>query len=238
MSPAGLLGIARDAGTTLVLVLGSGVGDIFRRNALNLGLEVLECPAAAEDARDEHRFTFDPATRQLVNDSLGRSYDPTPLTAREAELRRSGGILAAGRREFPRFGRDRAADRVARAARKRPPHRNRADPLGPSGGPPGRGLGGREHPGNGGPAARFGRHGAFRDSTPSGRSPGAPSIPGRPRSRTTTSSSPGARRTNGRRRSAGGSPKPRVSRRPGSRRRETASSTSTFPSRGSCCPAP
>lgn len=100
MSPAGLLGIARDAGTTLVLVLGAGVGDIFRRNALNLGLEVLECPAAAEDARDGHRFTFDPATRQLVNDSLGRSYDPKPLTAREAELRRSGGILAAGRREF------------------------------------------------------------------------------------------------------------------------------------------
>ena len=100
MSPAGLLGIARDAGTTLVLVLGRGVGDIFRRNALNLGLEVLECPAAAEDARDGHRFTFDPATRRLRNDSLGRSYDPKPLTAREAELRSSGGILAAGRREF------------------------------------------------------------------------------------------------------------------------------------------
>ena len=100
MSPAGLLGIARDAGTTLVLVLGRGVGDIFRRNALNLGLEVLECPAAAADAQDGHRFTFDPATRRLRNDSLGRSYDPKPLTAPEAELRSSGGILAAGRREF------------------------------------------------------------------------------------------------------------------------------------------
>ena len=100
MSPAGLLGVARDAGTTLVLVLGSGVGDIFRRNALNLGLEVLECPAAAEDARDGHRFTFDPVTRRLVNDSLGRSYEPRPLTAREADLRKSGGILTAGRREF------------------------------------------------------------------------------------------------------------------------------------------
>ena len=100
MSPAGLLGIARDAGTTLVLVLGRGVGDIFRRNALNLGLEVLECPAAAEDAQDGHRFTFDPATRRLTNDSLGRSYEPKPLSRRENELRASGGILAAGRREF------------------------------------------------------------------------------------------------------------------------------------------
>ena len=100
MSPAGLLGIARDAGMTLVLVLGRGVGDIFRRNALNLGLEVLECPAAAEDAQDGHRFTFDPATRRLTNDSLGRSYEPKPLSRRENELRAGGGILAAGRREF------------------------------------------------------------------------------------------------------------------------------------------
>ena len=100
MSPAGLLGIAREAGTTLVLVLGPGVGDIFRRNALNLGLEVLECPAAAEDARDGHRFRFDPATRRLTNESLGRTYEPKPLNRQEAELRASGGILTAGRREF------------------------------------------------------------------------------------------------------------------------------------------
>lgn len=100
MSPAGLLGIARDAGTTLVLVLGSGVGDIFRRNALNLGLEVLESPEAADDARDGHRFRFDPAARRLTNESLSRSYESKPLTSREAELRSSGGILVAGRREF------------------------------------------------------------------------------------------------------------------------------------------
>ncbi len=100
MSPAGLLGIARDAGTTLVLVLGADVGDIFRRNALNLGLHALECPEAAADADDGHRFRFDPTTRRLVNESLGRSYAPRPLTAREEELRRAGGIFAVGRREF------------------------------------------------------------------------------------------------------------------------------------------
>ena len=67
----------------LVLVLGRGVGDIFRRNALNLGLEVLECPAAAEDARDGHRFRFDPATRRLTNESLGRTYEPKPLNRKK-----------------------------------------------------------------------------------------------------------------------------------------------------------
>ncbi len=100
MSPAGLLGVANDAGLTLVLVLGEAVGDIFRRNALNLGLHVLECPAAVADADDGHRFSFEPRTRRLTNLTLGRDYEPKPLTAREEQLRRAGGIVTAGRREF------------------------------------------------------------------------------------------------------------------------------------------
>lgn len=100
MSPAGLLGIGEDAGRPLVLVLGEGVGDIFRRNALNLGLHVLECPAAVEDADDGHEFSFDPKSRELTNETLGRRYSPKPLTAREEEHRRAGGIFAVGRREF------------------------------------------------------------------------------------------------------------------------------------------
>ena len=100
MSPAGLLGVARDAGTTLVLVLGREVGDIFRRNALNLGLAVLECPEAVADAQDGHRFSFEPDSRALTNVSLGRRYAPKPLGEREERFRREGGILAAGRREF------------------------------------------------------------------------------------------------------------------------------------------
>ncbi len=100
MSPAGLLGIARDTGTTLVLVVGAGVGGIFHRNALNLGLEVLECPDAVADAGDGHRFVFDPRTRGLRNETLGRDYWPKPLTAKEEALRQDGGILRVGRREF------------------------------------------------------------------------------------------------------------------------------------------
>ncbi len=100
MSPAGLLGIARDAGTTLTLVVGAAPGGIFMRNALNLGLEVLECPQAAADAEDGHCFAFDPETRGLRNETLGRDYRPEPLTAREEALRRDGGILRFGRREF------------------------------------------------------------------------------------------------------------------------------------------
>src|SRR5690242_18716351 len=52
MSPAGLKGVAEEAGLTLVVVCGHNMGDIFRRNALNLGLHVVQSPEAVADAKD------------------------------------------------------------------------------------------------------------------------------------------------------------------------------------------
>jgi 3-isopropylmalate/(R)-2-methylmalate dehydratase large subunit len=101
MSPAGLKGIADEAGLTLVVVCGANMGDIFRRNALNLGLHVLQAPEAVEDAQDGDRLEFDPETRTLKNLTRGKRYVPRPLTAKEEEIRRQGGIFAVGRREFP-----------------------------------------------------------------------------------------------------------------------------------------
>ena len=67
MSPAGLKGIAEEAGRELVIVCGNNMGDIFRRNALNLGLHVVQSPEAVADAHDGDEFTFDPATRRITN---------------------------------------------------------------------------------------------------------------------------------------------------------------------------
>ena len=101
MSPAGLKAIAEEAGLELVVVCGADVGDIFRRNALNLGLHVAQSREAVEDAQEGDAFSFDPATRRLTNETRGRTYEPVPLTPKEEEIRRSGGIIAIGRREFP-----------------------------------------------------------------------------------------------------------------------------------------
>src|SRR5215212_1152808 len=100
MSPAGLKGIAEEAGLEMVIVCGDNMGDIFRRNALNLGLHVVQSPAAVGDAEDGDEFTLDPATRRLTNVTQGKTYEPTPLTPKEDEIRQSGGIVAIGRREF------------------------------------------------------------------------------------------------------------------------------------------
>lgn len=100
MSPAGLKGVAEEVGAHLVVVCGNNMGDIFRRNAFNLGLHVVQSPEAVADARDGDELTFDPITRTLANVTQGKRYDPVPLSPKEEEIRRSGGIFAVGRREF------------------------------------------------------------------------------------------------------------------------------------------
>src|SRR3954465_15657499 len=100
MSPAGLKAIAEEAGLEMVVVCGQNMGDIFRRNALNLGLHVVQSPEAVADARDGDELEFEPSSRRLTNDTQGKSYEPVPLSAKEDEIRQTGGIYAAGRREF------------------------------------------------------------------------------------------------------------------------------------------
>src|SRR2546427_4757605 len=79
MSPAGLKAIADQAGLGLVIVCGDSVGDIFRGNALNLGLHLVQSREAVDDAQDGDAFAFDPATRLLANESRRRTYEPVPL---------------------------------------------------------------------------------------------------------------------------------------------------------------
>src|SRR5919201_4785243 len=69
MSPAGLKGVADEAGLELVIVCGDNMGDIFRRNALNLGLHVVQSPEAVAGAQDDDVLTFDPRTRRLTNET-------------------------------------------------------------------------------------------------------------------------------------------------------------------------
>jgi 3-isopropylmalate/(R)-2-methylmalate dehydratase large subunit len=100
MSPAGLKAIAEEVGRDMVIVCGHNMGDIFRRNALNLGLQVVQSPDAVADAKDGDDFSFEPESRRLTNETQHKTYDPVPLTPKEDEIRRTGGIYAAGRREF------------------------------------------------------------------------------------------------------------------------------------------
>lgn len=100
MSPAGLKAIAEEAGLEMVVVCAENMGDIFRRNALNLGLNVVQAPEAVRDAQDGDQFEFHTGTRQLKNLTQRKTYEPIALTPQEDEIRRSGGIFQIGRRIF------------------------------------------------------------------------------------------------------------------------------------------
>lgn len=100
MSPAGLKAVAEESGHELVIVCSNNMGDIFRRNSINLGLHVVQSPQAVGDAKDGDVFTFDPASRKLTNETQRKAYDPVPLTSKEEEIRRTGGIFRLGRSEF------------------------------------------------------------------------------------------------------------------------------------------
>src|SRR5205814_5865244 len=95
MSPAGLKAVAEEAGLELVVVCGGNMGDIFRRNALNLGLHVIQSPEAVADACDGDELSFETQSRRLTNETQHKTYKPVPLTGKEDEIRRTGGILAA-----------------------------------------------------------------------------------------------------------------------------------------------
>src|SRR5690349_6868003 len=76
MSPAGLKGVAEEAGLEMVVVAGNNMGDIFRRNSFNRGLHVVQSPDAVAEAQDGDEFSFDPVSRKLRNETQGKDYDP------------------------------------------------------------------------------------------------------------------------------------------------------------------
>ena len=166
MSPAGLKGVAEEVGQQMVVVCGHNMGDIFRRNAFNLGLHVVQSPEAVADAQDGDELTFDPVTRQLGNVTQGKTYEPVPLSPKEEEIRRGGGIFEVGRREFRRSVETAAGDRLAGRRRRARHDHDRADHLGASrrqGPERARPEAGRDAARLRGSAAGVGRHGAVLD---------------------------------------------------------------------------
>jgi 3-isopropylmalate/(R)-2-methylmalate dehydratase small subunit len=113
MSPAGLKGVAEEAGLQMVIVCGHNMGDIFRRNSFNLGLHVVQSPEAVADADDGDQFSFDPVTRRLTNMTRGRTYDPVPLSDKEEDIRRGGGHLRGWPPRVQVVGALDAVDRLA-----------------------------------------------------------------------------------------------------------------------------
>lgn len=80
-------------------VIAKSFARIFYRNAINIGLPILECPEAAEEiaANDEVSVNFD--TGVIENITTGKSYQAQPFPPFIQNIIAKGGLLASLKEE-------------------------------------------------------------------------------------------------------------------------------------------
>jgi 3-isopropylmalate/(R)-2-methylmalate dehydratase small subunit len=76
-------------------VIAKSFARIFYRNAINIGLPILECPDAAEEisADDIVNVNFD--TGEITDNTTGKKYQAQPFPPFIQRIIRSGGLLAS-----------------------------------------------------------------------------------------------------------------------------------------------
>jgi hypothetical protein len=119
MSPAGPEGHRRGSGPRDGDHRGNNMGDIFRRNAFNLGLHVVQSPEAVADAQDGDVHLRPGVARDHQQTQGTRPTRRCRSAPKEDEIRQSGGIFAVGRREFRAVGRRAPEIDLARRGRAR-----------------------------------------------------------------------------------------------------------------------
>lgn len=66
---------------------------IFYRNAINVGLPILECPAAVDDAATGHRLEIDLEAGIVRNLDTGRAHRAEPYPPFMMDIVRAGGLV-------------------------------------------------------------------------------------------------------------------------------------------------
>jgi 3-isopropylmalate/(R)-2-methylmalate dehydratase small subunit len=66
---------------------------IFYRNAINIGLPIIECPEAAKEAEDGDKIELDLKNGILVNKTKGKTYKTMPFPEFMQEIIDAGGLV-------------------------------------------------------------------------------------------------------------------------------------------------
>jgi 3-isopropylmalate/(R)-2-methylmalate dehydratase small subunit len=80
-------------GSGVSCVVASSFARIFYRNAINSGLPILECPAAAQDARSGDTLTIDLKAGTISNERNKRTYQASPFPDLIMNIIRAGGLV-------------------------------------------------------------------------------------------------------------------------------------------------
>jgi 3-isopropylmalate/(R)-2-methylmalate dehydratase small subunit len=74
-------------------VVAESYARIFYRNAFNIGLTIMECPAAIAEVQTGHVLSVDTSTGQIKNVTLDRDYTSKPIPPFMQELIAAGGLM-------------------------------------------------------------------------------------------------------------------------------------------------
>lgn len=74
-------------------VIAASFARIFYRNAINIGLPIMECPEAAAEIQAGDRISVDFASGMIVDETTGKSYQSAPFPEFVNGIISSGGLL-------------------------------------------------------------------------------------------------------------------------------------------------
>lgn len=80
-------------GAGVACVVAESFARIFYRNAFNIGLPILECPAAAAEAQSGQELDVDADTGRITNLTTDKQYQAAPIPPFMQELVAAGGLM-------------------------------------------------------------------------------------------------------------------------------------------------
>ena len=80
-------------GSQAKCVIATSFARIFFRNAINIGLPILECPDAAADIREGDEIDSNLSTGEIFNRTNGNAYRARPLPEFVLRIAEAGGIV-------------------------------------------------------------------------------------------------------------------------------------------------
>jgi 3-isopropylmalate/(R)-2-methylmalate dehydratase small subunit len=87
-------------GAGVSCVVARSFARIFYRNAVNVGLPILECPTAVEGTEKQHKMLVDLKAGKVHNLTTGQSYDAEPYPPFMVEIISAGGLIPYTRRSL------------------------------------------------------------------------------------------------------------------------------------------
>ncbi len=80
-------------GSKVACVIAGSYARIFFRNAINIGLPILESPEAAEEIQDGDNVEVDLGAGRIINHSSGKQYQAKPLPDFVLKIAAAGGLV-------------------------------------------------------------------------------------------------------------------------------------------------